>query len=247
MRMSVLATAAITILSISTPAFAQEETEAPPAVTVSGGATVVSDYRFRGISQSNKRPAIQGTFTVSHESGVYATVWGSSINGYIASNSSELDLIAGYKHTFGSTTVDVGVTYYVYSDSPIPNTDFAEPYVAVSQTLGPVTGKISAVYAPKQNALTLNGVTKEENFYLAGDVSAGIPGTPVSVSAHLGHNFSPSYLTFGQKYTDWSLGASYTWNHLTLGVSYVDTDADIFVGSRNISKGGVVASLGVSF
>ena len=71
---------------------------------VNGGATVVSDYRFRGISQTNRRFAIQGTVSVSHSSGVYATVWGSSIDDYVAAGAdAELDLIIGYKKTFGST------------------------------------------------------------------------------------------------------------------------------------------------
>ena len=52
--------------------------------TVTGGATLTSDYRFRGISQTNKEPAVQGTFTITHSSGFYATWWGSSIDDYIA-------------------------------------------------------------------------------------------------------------------------------------------------------------------
>jgi uncharacterized protein (TIGR02001 family) len=40
---------------------------------------VVSDYRFRGISQTDKDFAVQGGLTVSHESGLYASVWGSSV------------------------------------------------------------------------------------------------------------------------------------------------------------------------
>ena len=78
---------------MSTPAFAQDET---PAVTISGGATLVSDYRFRGISQTDKDFAVQGTFTVSHKSGFYATVWGSSIDDYIAAGSDqEIDPAVG--------------------------------------------------------------------------------------------------------------------------------------------------------
>ena len=63
------------------------------------------------------------------------------------------------------------------------DSDFIEPYVAVSHTLGPVTGKILAAYAPKQNALSI-GAGKEDNFYLAGDLSAGIPGTPLTAGPH---------------------------------------------------------------
>ncbi|UZW55659.1 hypothetical protein NUH86_02305 [Sphingobium sp. JS3065] len=79
------------------------------------------------------------------------------------------------------------------------------------------------------------------------DLSAGIPDTPISLSAHIGHNFSPSYITFGNKYTDWSIGATYTWKNLSLGVSYVDTDKDMIVGTRNETKAGVVGTLGVAF
>ena len=74
---------------------------------VNGGATLVSDYRFRGISQTNKRFAVQGTFTLSHSSGFYATWWGSSIDDYVAAGSdAENDLILGYKKTFKSTTIE---------------------------------------------------------------------------------------------------------------------------------------------
>ncbi|MCI1270643.1 MAG: TorF family putative porin [Sphingobium sp.] len=236
---------AILLASVVSPALAQE---APPSdITISGGATLVSDYRFRGISQTNKRAAVQGTFTVSHTSGFYATVWGSSVDRYIYDNSQEIDLIAGYKHSFGGTTLDVGVLYYYYPNSGFKNSDFAEPYASVSHTLGPVTGKLSAAYAPKQQALSLDNVTKRDSLYIAGDLSAAIPQTPLSLSAHLGRSFNRSYLTFGEKYTDWSVGASYTWKSLTLGVSYVDTNKDLFNGTRNISKAGVVGTIGVAF
>ena len=78
--------------------------------TVNGGATLVSDYRFRGISQTDRRFAIQGTFTLSHSSGFYATVWSSSIDDYVADGGDqEIDLIAGIKHSFGKVTLDGGV------------------------------------------------------------------------------------------------------------------------------------------
>ena len=68
------------------------------------------------------------------------------------------------------------------------------------------------------------------------------------MSAHLGHSFGPSYLTIGDEYTDWNIGATYTWNHLTFGVSYVDTDKSSYTAAgHNISKAGVVGSLTASF
>src|SRR3712207_6349387 len=85
----------------ASPAFAQDAEPAQSAFTVTGGATVVSDYRFRGITQTDKRFAIQGTFSVAHESGFYATVWGSSIDDYVYNGAdAELDLIGGYRRTF---------------------------------------------------------------------------------------------------------------------------------------------------
>jgi len=221
--------------------------------SINGGATLVSDYRFRGISQTDRRFAVQGTFTLSHSSGFYGTVWGSSIDNYVAAESDqEIDLIAGYKHSFGSTTLDVGVLYYYYpgAESIVPgyDSDFIEPYVSVAQAFGPVTAKVTANYAPSQSALSV-GNGNEDNFYLAGDLSAAIPDTGLGVAAHLGHSFGPSYLTIGDGYTDWSLGATYTHGPLTVGLTYVDTDGTFItpITGRNAAGATVVGSVGVSF
>lgn len=248
MRKSIFGLSAIALAAVTAPAFAQDE--ATPALTVTGNAAVVTDYRFRGISQTDKRFALQGGLTVTHESGFYVSAWGSSIDDYVAAGSDqELDLIAGYSRTFGGATVDVGVLYYYYPGSGGANTDFVEPYASIKGTFGPATAKLSAAYAPKSRALSVDGgLTKEDNLYVAGDLSASLPNTPIGVSAHLGHSFGPSYLTIGDEYTDWSIGATYTWSHLTFGVSYVDTDKALFSPSgRNISKAGVVGSITASF
>lgn len=241
----------LALVTLSTPAFA-DETDPPPAVTINGTATVVSDYRFRGISQTNKDFAVQGSLTLTHKSGFYVGVWGSSVSEYVAAGADqEIDLSAGFKKTLGGTTLDVGVLLYVYPghDDLIPGYDanFIEPYVSVSHTLGPVTGKLSAAYAPKQKALSV-GSGKEDSLYLAGDFSAGLGSSGVSVTAHIGRSFGPSFLTIGKNYTDWSLGASYAWKNLSFGVSYVDTNkASISPFGKNISKAGVVGTIGVSF
>lgn len=248
MRKSILGLSAVALAVLSVPAFAQDEPA--PALTVTGSAAVVSDYRFRGISQTDKRFALQGGLTVTHESGFYVSTWGSSIDDYVAAGSDqELDLIAGYSRTFGAATVDVGVLYYYYPGSGGANTDFVEPYASIKGTFGPATAKLSAAYAPKSRALSVDGgLTREDNLYVAGDLAASVPNTPLGVSAHLGHSFGPSYLTIGDEYTDWSVGATYTWSHLTFGVSYVDTDKSLYSPSgRNISKAGVVGSITASF
>lgn len=245
----------LSLAAVASPAFA-EDTAPPPAVTINGTAAIVSDYRFRGISQSNKRFAVQGSITATHKSGVYGSVWASSIDDYITSNpgspgsDQEIDLIAGFKKTFGGTTLDVGATYYYYAGhTDFANTDFIEPYVALSHSIGPVTAKGTIFYAPKQKALAFAN-NKDDNLYGAIDLSASIPNTPVSLSAHLGHNFERSFLSLGTKYTDWSVGAAYTYKALTFGISYVDTNTTAFSGiptSRNITKGGVLGTITASF
>jgi uncharacterized protein (TIGR02001 family) len=249
MRKSILGLSAIALAALSMPALAQDEST--PDLTVTGNAAVVTDYRFRGISQSDKRFALQGGITVTHASGFYVSTWGSSIDDYVANGSDqELDLIAGYSKTIGAATVDVGVLYYYYPGSAGANTDFVEPYASIKGTFGPATAKLTANYAPKSRALSVDGgLTKEDNFYLAGDLSASVPNTPLGLTAHLGHSFGPSYLTIGKEYTDWNIGATYTWSHLTFGVSYVDTDKSSYSGTtgRNISKAGVVGSVTASF
>lgn len=221
-------------------------------VTVNGGATIVSDYRFRGISQTDRRFAAQGTLTLGHRSGFYATIWGSSIDDYVAAAGDvELDLVFGWRRTFGNTTIDVGVLYYYYpgAEAVIPDydSDFVEPYASIAHVFGPVTAKAIVNYAPSQSALSV-GAGNEDNLYVAGDLSAALGGG-FSVSGHVGHSFGPSFITLGNEYSDWNVGLSYTAGPLTVGVQYVDTDSTFitpFTG-RNASGSGVVASAGVAF
>jgi uncharacterized protein (TIGR02001 family) len=248
----------LAIAIMSTPALA-DEADAPSAVTINGTATVVSDYRFRGISQTDRRAAVQGSITVSHSSGVYASVWGSSVDDYVTASlqsNQEIDLIVGFKKTFGGTTVDVGALYYLYPKSKLPgdltSSNFIEPYLAVSQAIGPVTAKATINYAPKQKALALNQTgPKQDSLYIAGDLSAAIPNTPIGLTAHLGHSKGPSWLATtgrGNSYTDWGIGATATFKAITIGIQYVDTNTTFVTPTgRDASKGGVVATLGVSF
>jgi uncharacterized protein (TIGR02001 family) len=259
MRTSLIALAAVSLASLAAPAFADDAAAAPASpFTVTGGATLTSDYRFRGISQTNKRFAIQGTFGVSHESGLYVGTWGSSIDDYVAGGSDqEIDLYAGYKHTWAGTAVDMGVLYYYYPGSGGGNTDFFEPYINASHSFGPIGVKVGGNFSWKQKALaytsakTLVSHSKGDGFYGYGELSAAIPNTGLTVTGHLGHSFERNYITFGTQYTDWSVTAAYTWKALTFSAAYVDTTGkknSFLTGTgRNPVKAGFVGSVGVAF
>lgn len=241
-----IACAALALMS-SVPAFAQDEPAGP--ITVSGSVGLVSDYRFRGVSQSDRAMAAQGGITVTHESGAYAGTWASNLSGWgtFGGAGIELDLFAGYAVPLGeNATLDVGLTWYMYP-SGADKTDFAEPYVKLSSQMGPIKGLLGVAYAPKQEALGKwynnadsyatgipdNPGKKNDNFYVWGDVSSAIPNTPVTLKAHLGWSSGNSGLGPNGtsvaptgKYADWMVGADLAipGTPLTVGVAYVDTD-----------------------
>lgn len=226
------------VAAFATPAFAQD-TAPPPPVTVSGSVALVSDYRFRGVSQSDEEAAIQGGITLTHKSGFYASTWASNLAGWgtFGGSNMELDLVGGYKRDLGNgTAIDVGLTWYMYPGGA-SNTDFAEGYAKLSGTLGPVTALAGVAYAPKQRALGNFSNTpfsrgqSEDNLYLWGDISAGIPKTPVTAKAHLGYSegnpgLGPNGTSVAPtgSYLDYLVGLDVTFRPVTLGIAYVGTD-----------------------
>ena len=245
MRYSTLLLATV-LCGVSAPALAQDDTAPPEPITVSGSVGLVSDYRFRGVSQSDQDMAVQGGLTITHESGFYVGTWGSNLSGWgtFGGSNMELDLIGGFKTAIGAgATLDVGLTWYMYPGGA-SKTDFAEPYVKLSGTLGPASVTAGIAYAPKQQALGtwyLNGASaaagvydnpgaKGDNTYVWGDAAFGIPESPITLKAHLGHSWGNDGLgplatsvTPTGSYFDWSLGADVTYKALTFNVSYVDT------------------------
>ncbi len=243
---------ALVLASLALPAAAQEE-EPPKEVTVSGSIGLVSDYRFRGVSQSDKELAVQGGITIAHESGFYVGTWGSNLAGWgtFGGSNTELDLIGGFKTEITpGVSVDVGLTWYMYPGGA-DKTDFAEPYVKVSGTAGPVNLLVGVAYAPAQEALgrwSFTGANaqdvlaggpyddafdKEDNFYVWADASTAIPNTPLTLKAHVGWSdgnpgLGPNGTSVAPtgKYLDYMIGADFAIpsTPLTLGVAFVDTD-----------------------
>lgn len=256
MRASFIGLSALALVAAASPALAEEA--ATPMFTLTGSAALVTDYRFRGLSQSGKRIAPQASATLTHSSGLYASFWASSIDDYVASGAdAELDLIAGYSKTISGVTLDGGLLYYVYPSAlKVANTDFLEIYGSAKSAFGPVTVKGGFAYDPKQRgiaATTVTGNAKDDNLYLYAEASGAIPNTPFGLTSHIGYSRGRSLLTAGLKdYVDWNIGATYTWKAATFGVSYVDTDAKKgqFVGnvpSKNIASAGVVGSVTYAF
>jgi uncharacterized protein (TIGR02001 family) len=263
MRTSFIGLSALALAAAASPAFA-DAPAATPMFTLTGSAALVSDYRFRGISQSGKRIAPQASATLTHSSGAYISFWSSAIDDYVTAGAgadAELDLIAGYSKTISNVTLDGGLLYYVYPSAAKGfNTDFLEIYGSAKSTFGPVTLKGGFAYDPKQKALVapsipgfVNTKSKDDNLYLYAEASGAIPNTPFGLTSHLGYSKGRSFLTAGLKdYLDWNLGVTYTWKAATFGVSYVDTDAKKgeFVGnvpSKNVASAGVVASVTYAF
>lgn len=124
MRPLLIAKSALISLAAITPAIAEENT-LPESLSLYGDISAVSQYVSRGLQES-EHPAIQGSLTIEHDSGLYAGWWGSNISysydksrliPYDADGSGfENDLYLGYYTEFGDTglSLDVGVYQYLY-------------------------------------------------------------------------------------------------------------------------------------
>jgi uncharacterized protein (TIGR02001 family) len=250
MSMKLFLTSAVALLAIAAAAPAAAEDAAPtPEFKLSGTGAVVTDYRLRGVSQSDKGFAVQVSATVAHKSGLYGGIFSSSLAGWgtFGGPNIEFDLIGGYKTAIGSATIDTGLTWYMYPGGA-NKTDYAELFFKLSGTTGPVSITGAVAYAPSQQALGnwyftgaayQTGIpdapfAKNDNLYLWGDIASGIPNTPLTVKAHIGYSkgnpgLGPNGTSVAPtgSYWDWLIGVDYVVGPVTLGVAYVDTDISI--------------------
>ncbi len=222
--------------------------------SVSGSASIVSDYLFRGLSQTNRKPALQAGVEYDSASGVYAGAWGSNISWLSdastsaapISSSLEVDAYAGWRKTFSSgISVDGGIYRYQYPGSypagfTSPNT--TEIYAGIG----------AAGFTLKYSWAVTNlfGFDRSKHSgYL--DLSWGHAlGKYWSVSAHVGHQ-SLKNVPRGN-YTDWNLGVSRSLPHgYAVALGYYDTNADRGVYSNAyghyLGRATAVLSLSKSF
>ena len=118
--------AAATLTSGTVLAQAAAPAEKPDFV-VTGNFGITSDYRFRGLQQTDVDPAFQGGFDLAHSSGLYVGTWGSNVSTWAAGPGTatklEVDLYGGYKTSIGAVALDIGAISYMYPGSTTGNVD----------------------------------------------------------------------------------------------------------------------------
>ena len=192
---------------------------------VTSNVALTSDYVFRGVSQTNREPAIQGGFDVTTEGGAYFGTWGSSISwlsdyGGISSNV-EIDAYGGYRGSFSETVgYDIGAIYYWYPGSfpsGFNSADTAEIYFGVT------AGIFGLKYSYAVTDL-FGYADSDGSGYLDGAVNWSFADT-WTLNLHAGKQWIESNEDF--EYVDWKVGVTKAWaNGFSLAAAYIDTDAD---------------------
>src|SRR5690606_38940364 len=115
MKRSLPALSVAVLAAIAASAHA-EPTDLGAGFSLSGNAAIVSDYRFRGYSQTNFRPAVQVGFDLAHSSGFYLGNWNSNVSDFVFPEGNlEMDFYGGWKGELGhGLGLDVGALYYYY-------------------------------------------------------------------------------------------------------------------------------------
>ncbi len=181
-------------LTAAVPAMAADE--------VKGNVGVVSDYVFRGISQTDNKPAVQGGADYRHDSGLYAGAWATTVNPRGSDAKARLDLYGGYKIKLNSGLgLDLGIITYSFLGATHEN--FWEMYAGAS--LGPASVKV--FHAPDDN-----------NTYVQGMLNYDV-GSGVKVGFGLGQYF----LSQQKDYTDALIGVSKNFAGVDLGLTWTDS------------------------
>ena len=221
--------------AIPAPLMAQDAGEEPQsAFTVSANVSLTSDYRFRGISASNKNPAIQGGIDVSHESGLFAGTWASSIATYGGSNM-ELDVYGGYSGTAGPIDYTVTALAYLYPGGSGVN--YAEFMGSFTTAAGPATVGLDLAWVPSQS--NFGG----DNFYIAGTGQLPLGDSNASLFGHFGYENGDAY----DNKLDWEAGISYEMGPLTASLSYVDSNYSGINQAGRLATAGAVATVTATF
>ena len=206
---------ALSIFAVtSTFAMAEEtNTLSQYGLTFSGNAALTTDYRYRGMTQTQSDPALQGGFALSHSSGLYAGVWGSNVNFGSADPHLELDPYVGYATELpfaGKPKLDVGLWYYGYPSA----SDFN--WLELYAKLG-----FSSVIASGDSLLAAVNYTndffglEEDAWYLNATYTIPFADTGFGGVASVGYTKADDYDfsdngSEDDNYVDWKVGVTYS-------------------------------------
>ena len=186
---------------------------------VTGNLGLTSDYRFRGISQSQNAPAVQGGIDYAHSSGFYVGNWNSSVSSSMYTNGAGIasDVYAGWKKDiYKGLTLDVGSYNYFYPRATTAGTgsnfDTYEGFVGLGY--GPVSVKYNRTLG---NSYFGTANAQGTQYYQA-DVNYPIPGSKISLLAHAGHTNVANSTTLD--YTDYNFGLGYNLAGFDLAAKY---------------------------
>jgi uncharacterized protein (TIGR02001 family) len=252
---------AVAACVLSLAAQAQDKKEPEPEFKFSGNMTLASEYLYRGIAQTNNKPAIQGGFDMNHKSGFYAGNWNSNISWLSDANPGlsapiEMDGYGGYKIEIpGGVTLDPGALYYYYPRKGVglpANPSTLELYFGASW--GPATFKYS--FATTE-LFGLVGSKGSQYFDLSGtfNVPGGFAITPHIGRQRISTDGSTPLCADGSRsysYTDYNVKGTYDLAGWTFGAMISDTDAKkacytSAVGGTDLGKVRVVLSVGKTF
>lgn len=216
--------AGMTMVSLSGAVHAADsapELKDPPGFgTLSASVAMTTDYRFRGISQTLRDPAVQGSFDWTLDM-FYAGIWGSSIDFGGTDGPGEFDIYAGITPSLAGIDFNFGGIFYVYPGARDPaggEFNYFEALASAEHDFGMAKAKLAVNYSPDYFGESGDG------WFLEGKVTVPLPHS-FELSGAAGHQWIAQNAAFGTPdYLTWNVGLSYTWNQFTLDVRYVDTD-----------------------
>lgn len=227
MRKSLVAIAVLGALAAPTVSQAEEAAPASPH-SFSYNVGLYSQYIFRGLTQTDTEPALQGGVDYAHDSGFYVGAWASNISwltdaGAYSTSSIEIDVYGGFASEFGETGLgyDVGILQYIYPGDRMPganNAETTEIYGALSY------GWASAKYSYAISD-TFGFADSEGSWYLEAGLDIPFGETGITGSLHVGRQEFDGAGNDAADYTDWKIGLAKAWdNGVELGGFYTDTN-----------------------
>lgn len=207
---------------------------------ISGTVEAVSDYNWRGVTQTSQDPALQGSIDYAHESGFYVGAWGSNVDfGDCCDEEVEVDVYLGFSGG-EALTWDVGLNYYWYPGAD--DLDFPEIYAGLGYEWFSAKLWYSNDFANYD----------ESAIYLEANGEWELPAN-FGLNAHVGYSDGDGVLAaYGQdNYFDWAVGVSYTIGNFDLGLKYADgSDLETLDGTPDdisSSEGVAIFSVSTSF